>query len=110
MTVPTHLPLDADRSAEEREAQSKIEQAKLICGRRVTGSVVRVRPGQAGNVIVESARELGATALVIQLRYRAGEPIYTKTVRTVMSSRPCRVLLTANPEVARAGIVPEQVE
>ena len=34
--------------SDEAEAQSKIEQAKLIGGQRVTGHVERVRPGQAG--------------------------------------------------------------
>ena len=45
---PTHLPLDAPLRTRRREAQSKIEQAKLIGGLRVTGHVERVRPGQAG--------------------------------------------------------------
>ena len=39
----------------ESEAQSKIEQAKLIGGLRVTGHVERVRPGQAGYSIAEEA-------------------------------------------------------
>ena len=39
------------------EAQSKIEQAKLIGGgMRVSGHVHRVRPGQAGHSIAEEAR------------------------------------------------------
>jgi hypothetical protein len=42
---------------------------------------------------------------VMPLRYRAGVPEYSKTLQTVMAKRPCRVLVTANPEAARAGIV-----
>ena len=106
MTVPTHLPLDAELEREEREAQAKIERAKLICGQRVTGSIVRVRPGQGAAAIVKSASELGATAIVMQLRYRAGAPVYSKTLQAVMAKRPCRVLVTASPEAAREGIVP----
>src|SRR5215211_8493487 len=56
--VPTHLPLDAPLEAKESEAQSKIERAKLIGGLRVTGRIVRVRPGQAGKAIVEEARRI----------------------------------------------------
>jgi APA family basic amino acid/polyamine antiporter len=46
LTVPTNLPLDAELREQEAEAQSKIEQAKLIGGQRVTGHVDRVRPGR----------------------------------------------------------------
>jgi hypothetical protein len=105
LAVPTNLPLDARLDDDEREAQSKIERAKLICGQRVTGTVVRVRPGQSAGAIVEAAREIGAAAIVTQLRYRAGEPQYTKTLRAVLAKRPCRVILSASPEEARAGIV-----
>ena len=40
----------------------------------------------------------------MQLRYRAGVPMYSKTLQTVLAKRPCRVLVAANPEGARAGI------
>ena len=105
LEVPTHLPLDADLDADEGTAQSQIERAKLICGRRVSGSVVRVRPGQAGGAIVGAAGELGASALVMPLCYRNGSPLYGRTLRTVLARRPCRVIVAANPEEARAGIV-----
>ncbi len=105
IAVPSDLPLDAKLDADESSAQSKIERAKLICGQRVTGSVVRVRPGQSAGAIVEAAREIGAAAIVTQLRYRAGTPVYSKTLQAVLAKRPCRVLVTASPEEARAGIV-----
>jgi len=105
MEVPTSLPLDAPLRDEESAAQSQIEQAKLIGGRRVSGMVARVRPGQAGAAIVQAARELGATAVVMPLRYRGGSPLYGQTLRTVLRNRPCRVIIAANPEEARAGIV-----
>ncbi|HEX2371323.1 MAG TPA: universal stress protein [Solirubrobacterales bacterium] len=103
ITVPTHLPLDAPLEAEESEAQSKIERAKLICGMRVTGHVERVRPGQAGHVISEDARAIKAAAVVMQLRYRNGIPLYGKTLQTVLAERPCRVIVVAEPESARDG-------
>jgi hypothetical protein len=34
---------------------------------------------------------------VLPLRYRNGEPLYGKTVRTVLAKRPCRVIVSANP-------------
>jgi basic amino acid/polyamine antiporter, APA family len=97
VTVPTNLPLDAPLEQQESEAQSRIEQAKLIGGMRVTGSVQRVRPGQAGQAIVEEARAIKAAAIVMQLRYRNGTPLYGKTLQTVLAERPCRVIVAAQP-------------
>lgn len=103
--VPTNLPLDAELGTREGEAQSKIERAKLICGGRVSGRVVRARPGQSGAAIVEAARTLEAAAIVMQLRYRAGAPVYSKSLQYVLAKRPCRVIVSASPEDARSGIV-----
>ena len=97
VNVPTNLPLDAPLEEQESEAQSKIEQAKLIGGMSVTGSVQRVRPGQAGQAIVEEARAIKAAAIVMQLRYRNGTPLYGRTLQTVLAERPCRVIVAAEP-------------
>ena len=97
VTVPTHLPLDAPLEQQESEAQSKIEQAKLIGGMRVTGSLQRVRPGQAGQAIVEEARAIKAAAIVMQLRYRNGRPLYGRTLQHVLAERPTRVIVAAQP-------------
>jgi len=99
LTVPTHLPLDAELREREEEAQSKIEQAKLIGGQRVTGHVARVRPGQAGYSIAGEAKEIEAAAVVVGLRYRDGTPLYDKTLQTVLGERPCRVIVVSNPAV-----------
>jgi APA family basic amino acid/polyamine antiporter len=101
ITVPSHLPLDAALDSEQENAQSKIEQAKLIGGMRVSGHVHRVRPNQAGHSIAEEARELKASALVMGLRYRNGAPLYGKTLQTVLAERPCRVIVVGEPERAR---------
>jgi basic amino acid/polyamine antiporter, APA family len=103
VTVPNHLPLDAPLGPQEEEAQSKIEQAKLIGGLRVSGHVHRVRPNQAGHSIAEEARQLKATALVMGLRYRNGAPLYGKTLQTVLAERPCRVIVVGEPEQARSA-------
>jgi basic amino acid/polyamine antiporter, APA family len=95
LTVPTNLPLDAELRDAEAEAQSKIEQAKLIGGQRVTGHVERVRPGQAGYSIADEAKLINAAAAVVWLRYRDGKPLYDKTLQTVLSERPCRVIVVS---------------
>jgi APA family basic amino acid/polyamine antiporter len=104
INVPTHLPLDAPLDEQEGEAQSKIEQAKLIEGLRVTGHTLRVRPGQAGHAIADEARDIEAAAIVMQLRYRDGTPLYGKALQTVLAERPCRVIVAAEPKgVAQAA-------
>jgi APA family basic amino acid/polyamine antiporter len=96
LTVPTNLPLTAEMRDREAEAQSKIEQAKLIGGQRVTGHVDRVRPGQAGYAIAEEAKLIAAAAVVVGLRYRNGSPLYDKTLQTVLGERPCRVIVVSD--------------
>jgi len=101
LTVPTHLPLDADLPEKESQAQSKIEQAKLIGGQRVTGHVERVRPGQAGYSIADEAKLINAAAVVVGLRYRNGRPLYDKTLQTVLGERPCRVIVVSDQGAQR---------
>jgi basic amino acid/polyamine antiporter, APA family len=102
MNVPTNLPLDASLDKQEEEAQSKVEQAKLLGGGlRVNGHVHPVRPNQAGHSISDEAREMKASAIVIGLRYRNGTPLYGKTLQTVLAERPCRVIVVGEPERAR---------
>jgi APA family basic amino acid/polyamine antiporter len=108
VTVPNNLPLDAPLSEQEEEARSKIEQAKLIGGLRVSGHVHRARPNQAGHSIAEEARQLKASALVMGLRYRNGAPLYGKTLQTVLAERPTRVIVVGEPERARAAAPAEQ--
>ena len=102
LTVPTNLPLDAEMREAEAEAQSKIEQAKLIGGQRVTGHVDRVRPGQAGYSIAGEAKLINAAAVVVGLRFRNGAPMYDKTLQTVLGERPCRVIVVSE-KGARGG-------
>jgi APA family basic amino acid/polyamine antiporter len=99
LTVPTNLPLGAELRERESEAQSKVEQAKLIGGQRVTGHVERVRPGQAGYSIADEAQLINAAAVVVGLRYRGGAPLYDKTLQTVLGERPCRVIVVSDRSV-----------
>jgi APA family basic amino acid/polyamine antiporter len=103
VTVPANLPLEAELSERDGAAQAKVEQAKLICGRRVSGHVEHVRPGQSGNAIVEEAKAIRAEAIVMPLRYRNGAPLYGKTLQTVLAKRPARVIVAAQPGEAADG-------
>ena len=102
INVPKNLPLDAPLDEAESAAQAKVERAKLIAGGRVTGHTLRVRPGQAGHAIVDEALDIDAAAVVMQLDYRAGAPLYSSTLRTVLAERPCRVIVAAEPSAAPA--------
>jgi APA family basic amino acid/polyamine antiporter len=106
LIVPTNLPLDAKLREAEAEAQSKIEQAKLIGGQRVTGHVDRVRPDQAGYSISGEAKLINAAAVVVGLRYRNGTPLYDKTLQTVLGERPCRVIVVSDRAVHPVDATP----
>lgn len=103
MTVPTDLPLDAELPDAEGEAQSRIEEAKLIGGARVTGHVARVRPGQSGYSVAEEAEEIKAAAIIVGLRYRGNVPQYDKMLQTILGERPCRVIVVSEPPDRPAG-------
>jgi hypothetical protein len=62
--------------------------------------VKRVRPGQAGQAIVDEAKAIKAAAIVMPLRYRNGSPLYGRTLQTVLAKRPARVLIAAHPSEA----------
>ncbi len=104
MTVPTHLPLNAELPEQEAAAQQKIEEARLIGGQRVTGHVARVRPGQAGYSVAEEAEQIKAAAIVVGLRRRGGVPLYDKTLQTILGERPCRVIVVSDPSETPAPI------
>ncbi|HEV2060078.1 MAG TPA: universal stress protein [Solirubrobacteraceae bacterium] len=97
ITVPQALPITAELPEEELAARAVVEQARLQAGRRVTGHVERVRPGQSGRLIVETARELHAVAIVMPLPPRTGTTLFGKTIRTVLTDRPCRVIVECEP-------------
>jgi APA family basic amino acid/polyamine antiporter len=100
--VPQSAPIDAAIPEAEQAAESLIEQARLQGGRRVTGHVEKVRPGQAGRLIVQEARELRAQAIVMPLPPRSGGTLFGKTLETVLAERPCRVIIQSDPANAAA--------
>src|SRR4051794_41688113 len=78
---------------QELAAQAIVEQARLQGGRRVSGHYEKVRPGQAGRMIVNEARQMRAQAIVVPLPARTGSSVFGKTVETVLAERPCRVII-----------------
>src|SRR5919199_1095257 len=98
VTVPHTLPIQAPIPDAEAAAQSAIEQARVQGGRRVSGHVERVRPGQAGRRIVEEAVDMRAAAIVMALPRRVdGASLFGKTLETVLAERPCRVIIESPP-------------
>jgi APA family basic amino acid/polyamine antiporter len=98
VTVPYSLPIDAPMRDAEALAESVIEQARVQGGRRVSGHIERIRPGQAGRRIVEEAIDMRAAAIVLALPRRVdGASLFGKTLETVLAERPCRVVIESIP-------------
>jgi basic amino acid/polyamine antiporter, APA family len=110
ITVPQSSPVSADMPDKEAAAQAVIEHAKLKGGRRVSGRAIKIRAGQGGRAIIDEAREIRASAIVMPLPPRTGTTLFGKTVETVLSDRPCRVIIESDPETApRVRAVPGAV-
>jgi basic amino acid/polyamine antiporter, APA family len=104
ITVPTGSPIDASMPEQEARAVSLIDSARVRGGRRVTGHWEKVRPNQAGRRIVEEAREIHARAMVMSLPpRRTGRSLFGKTLETVLSERPCRVIIDSSRGVDGKG-------
>src|SRR5215218_2323426 len=91
--VPPSAPIDAEMPEQELAAQAIIEQARLAGGRRVSGHYEKIRPGAAGRLIVNEARQMRAQAVVLPLPARTGGTVFGRTVETVLGERPCRVII-----------------
>jgi APA family basic amino acid/polyamine antiporter len=103
ITVPANAPIDASLPRQEETAQSIIDQARVVGGRRVTGHWEKVRGGEAGRRIVDEAREMRARAVVMSPpRRRAGASLFGRALETVLAERPARVIIEWEPEVSGA--------
>jgi len=100
ITVPTNAPIDAAMPEQEAKAASLIDSARVRGGRRVTGHWEKVRPGQAGRRIVEEAKDIRARAIVMPLPpRRTGATIFGRTLETVLTERPARVIIDSSRAV-----------
>src|ERR671933_1902710 len=104
--VPASAPINAEMPEQELAAQAIIEQARLLGGRRVSGHYEKVRPGQAGRMIVNEARQMRAQAIVLPLPARTGSSVFGKTVETVLAERPCRVIIHSDAQAADGAAAP----
>jgi len=110
ITVPNSMEIDAPMPDQDAIARSTIEEAKVAGGGRVSGHVERVRAGQAGRRIVEDAIDMRAAAIVMPLPRRVdGASLFGKTLETVLTERPCRVIIESSPDGARNGRRPARV-
>lgn len=110
ITVPATSPINAALPEQELAAQEIIEQAKVQGGRRVTGHWQKVRAGQAGRMIVDEAREIGARAIVMPLPQRTGGgSVFGRTLETVLAERPCRVIIESAKGHQAAPVEPAVV-
>jgi APA family basic amino acid/polyamine antiporter len=99
VTVPNTLAIDSTMPEEEAAADSVIEQARIQGGRRVSGHKEKIRAGQAGRRIIEEATDMRAAAIVMPLPRRvAGASLFGKTLETVLTERPCRVIIESLPD------------
>jgi basic amino acid/polyamine antiporter, APA family len=97
ITVPANAPIDADLPEQEARAQSTIDSARVLGGRRVTGHWEKVRAGEAGRRIVEEARDIRARAIVMTLPpKRTGSSLFGRTLETVLAERPARVIIDSS--------------
>ena len=98
ITVPATAPINAPLPEQEARARATIEAARILGGRRVTGHWEKVRRGEAGRRIVEEAREIRARAIVMSPPpRRTGGSIFGRTLETVLTERPCRVIIESAP-------------
>jgi basic amino acid/polyamine antiporter, APA family len=103
ITVPNSMEIGAPMPDQEAIARSIIEEAKVSGGSRVSGHVERVRAGQTGRRIVEDAVNMRAAAIVMPLPRRIdGASLFGKTLETVLTERPCRVIIESSPDGARS--------
>jgi basic amino acid/polyamine antiporter, APA family len=99
VTVPNALPIDATMQDAESDADTVIERAKIHGGRRVSGHMEKIRAGQAGRRIIEEAADMRAAAIVMPLPRRVdGASLFGKTLETVLTERPCRVIIESSPD------------
>lgn len=106
MRVPRHLSLDSPMEAEEQQAISVLEAARLLgrrVGLRVHTRLIRTRsPGAA---IVEEAERTGAEIIYLGTAHAPpSERALGPTATYLLAHRPCRVVIEAPPAEPRAPI------
>lgn len=108
ITVPANAPISADLPEAQARAKASIDRARKLGGRRVNGHWEKVRSGEGGRRIVTEATQVSARAIVMPLS-RRGTQLFPRSVQTVLSERPCRVILVTEPIAGQADLRAERV-
>jgi basic amino acid/polyamine antiporter, APA family len=105
MQIPNSVPLDAKTPELKASARAILDQATVLTKGRAVGEIVPVRAGQEGRVIVDRAKEKRARAVVLSIpRGAATRSNLGRVLDTVLSERPCRVIVdTPAPHSATAA-------
>ncbi len=103
--VPNASPLDGANPELMTAARAILDQAAVLTRGRASGEIVPVRAGQEGRVIVDTARERRARAVILSVpRGAATRGSTSRVLETVLAERPCRVIVdTPAPTTAAAG-------
>jgi APA family basic amino acid/polyamine antiporter len=95
ISVPNANPISVSMPAQEANAQSIIEEAKVQAGRRASGHWEKVRAGQTGRRIVDEAKTMRAAAIVMPMPQDGSG--FGRALATVLRERPCRVIVESIP-------------
>jgi len=96
VVVPMDLPLDADLTAQEDEADRLLDEAHAIAEIYGVRNVERlVRSRHAGRAIVEEAERRQAEIVVLGAPRSRHRQIFGSTVDYVLKHAPCRVMVAA---------------
>ena len=101
IVIGPELPLDADLTAEEEQADRLLDEAHLIAesyGVRMIERIVRAR--HAGRAIVEEADRRQTEIIVLGAPRGRHRDIFGKTVDYVLKNAPCRVMVAAGRKAA----------
>ena len=95
LEVPRQVAINAHLDREEAVAGQMVEAARQWARHaRVSGKVVKVRPGEAGRRIVEEAHEAHADAIVMPMpRSTPPGKQLSRALEVVLRERPCRVVI-----------------
>lgn len=110
MRIPNSSPLDADHPELRARARAILDQAKLLTRGRATGTILPVRSGQEGRVIVDRALETRARAVIMSVpRGGATRAGFGRALDHVLAERPCRVIVDTPAPVIAKSPEPEMV-
>lgn len=102
--VPNASPLDGANPELMTAARAILDQAGVLTRGRATGEIVPVRAGQEGRVIVDTARERRARAIILSVpRGAASRGSTSRVLETVLAERPCRVIVDTPAPAASTG-------